>query len=297
MKRLIALLCALCCFAGAARAESPAWTEEAWNQVTDALAWDTVNPVPEKRRILVPWWEAAQAGTSQGDSRTLLFLSSDSPDMESNFGRADAVLVCRVELSTGNVRLLSLPEEGLIDLAELPEPIALRYVNCFGGPSLVIRVLNDKLDLGISRYFAVNVEAFSAIIDRLGGVVMDLTEGEGASLGLGAGRQTLGGEDALRFVRLRRTGDGSLRVRALLESALRQAADNSLSDLLKTASDLLPMTDTSLTTDDLMDLVFALFGQETPGTFDTMGLQAASRGALDEALGEDCRRFLDGKGE
>lgn len=292
MKRWLALAWILCCLTGCARAEMGSWTQGEWRNVVEALASDEAEPVRESRRVSYrsAWLPAAEKGFAN-----LLLLSTDSPDIERNFGRADAILVCRVNLITGETRLLSLPEDALVPLPETPEPIALRYVNCFGGAGLTARCVNEALGLRVSRFCAVNIESFIKIVDSLGGVVMELTEGEAQALGLTMGEQTLNGEQALRYVKLRQPGDGSTRVRTLLSAVLRQtAADGSVNRVLGLADLLLPSVDTNLTTDDIIDLIFALLGQEKPISFQELGLTAQS-GSLDESLMAQSRRFLYGE--
>lgn len=292
MKRWMALAWVFFCLMGCALAEKNEWTQEEWFNVTEALASDEAEPVPQSRRVSFhsAWLPEIEKGFAN-----LLLLSSDAPDIGRNFGRADAIVVCRVNLETGETRLLSLPEDALTALSETPEPIALRYVNCFGGPGLTVRCVNDALGLRVSRYCAVNINAFIEIVDALGGVTLELTEGEALALNMEQGTQRLDGEQALRYVKLRQSGDGSGRVRALLSAVLRQMTEGgSLSQALRVADLMLPYLDTNLTTDDLLDLVFAVLGQENPVLVDTLGLKAES-GGLDGDLAVQCRRFLYGE--
>ncbi len=292
MKRLLAFLCVLCCLTACAGAEKKTWSEESWQKIVDALASDEAEPVPERHRVSFrsEWLSAAEKFFIN-----ILLISSDAPDIDRNFGRADAILVCRVNLLTGETRLLSLPEDALVALPETPEPIALRYVNCFGGAGLTARCVNEALNLGVSHFCAVNMDAFIEIVDALGGVVMELTEEEAQALDLNRGTQRLTGEHALRYVKLRQTGDGSTRVRALLSAVLRETAEGgSIKQVLNVANLLLPSVDTNLTTDNIVDLIFALFGQGQPVSFEAMGL-AAESGSLDADLMAKSRKFLYGE--
>ncbi|MBQ6255892.1 MAG: hypothetical protein IJJ60_04815, partial [Clostridia bacterium] len=127
-----------------------------------------------------------------------------------------------------------------------------------------------------------------------GGVTMELAEGEAEALELAKGAQKLTGEQALRYVKLRRPGDGSTRVRALLSAVLRETtAGGSVKQVLGLADLLLPSVDTNLTTDDIVDLIFALFGQDHPISFDAMGMTAAD-GGLNGDLAAQGREFLYG---
>ena len=183
MKRCAALICLLCCLLGGALAEKQEWTGAEWARLKEALASDKVNPVPEGHRMAAPKLSAGEK-----DFANVLLLSTDAPEGEKNFGRADAILVCRVDLTTGDMHLVSLPEDALAEVDGLPQAVALRYVNCFGGPALVASVVNKALGLSVNRYCAVSEEAFERAVDTLGGVSMELTAGEGQALGLSEGR-------------------------------------------------------------------------------------------------------------
>ncbi|MBR3740181.1 MAG: LCP family protein [Clostridia bacterium] len=292
MKRLLALALILCCISGCTRAEQGSWTQEEWQTVLDALVSDEADPVPESRRVSFrsDWLSVEEEGFAN-----ILLMSSDSLDIEKNFGRASAMMICRVDLKTGNTRLLSLPEDALVTLPEAPEAIPLRYVNCFGGPGLTARCLNEALDLRISRYCAINIMAFIESVDTLGGVNMELTEEEAQALELKPGSQMLSGEQALMYMKLRQPNDGSGRVRALLSAILRQTIENaSLSQAMRLIDILLHGVNTNLTMDNLLDLVFALFSQQQPASIEALGV-AAESGSLDDGLKAQCKTFLYGE--
>ena len=300
MKRWMALVCLLCCLAGACRAEEGVWYRQDWEWTIAALASDDPNPVPEAMRISVRPDDvrSREAEQTEKDFANVLLLSTDAPEGEPNFGRTDAMLVCRVNLQTGDTYLLSLPEGAMAEVQGVPERIALRYINCFGGPLLAAKTINETLGLQINRYCAVNMAAFITIVDALGGVMMDLTEGEADALDLNAGKNQLNGLQALKYVKLRRQGDGALRARALLEAVSRQALNGgTVNTELKLMDMLMPAIDTNMTTDDLIDLAFALFGQETPGKMATRGLAVKDGEMLDEEAAEMSRAFLYGKGD
>ena len=291
MKRWLALACVFCLLTGCACADD-IWTREEWEAVVDALESDETEPVPESRRVAFrsSWLPAKEMGFVN-----MLLISSDAPDIEKNYGRASAILVCRINLLTGNMRLLSLPDDAMVKLAELPEAVPLRYVNCFGGAGLTARCVNDALGLRVSRFCAVNIEAFIEIVDALGGVVMELTEEEAQALDLEQGKQRLTGEQALQYVKMRLPGDGSRRVRGLLSAVLRQTLESgSVKQMLLLWDLLLPAVDTNVTTDDLLELVFGLFSVTASASVEALGVTAES-GSLDETVKAQCRKFLYGE--
>ncbi len=296
MRRLLTVICLLCCLAGVCRAESSrAWTDEGWADIKEALASDEKEPVPATYRI-TPRTTRGRLWTPPKDEKgffNVLLMSTDATDPDHNFGRTDALLLCRVNLNTGDTRVLSLPESSRIMVQGLPEPVALRYVNCFGGPLLTMQTIDSTLDLYVNRYCAMSMDAFISAVDAFGGIALHLTAEDAYALGLSGGDNKLSGVQALRYVQLRRQEGNAGRMHDTLEAVLAQAAgEGSVSGALKLADSLLPALDTNITTDDLVNLTFALFGQETPGAFDAFSIKTF--GASETKKGRD---FLLNQGE
>lgn len=106
-----------------------------------------------------------------------------------------------------------------------------------GGPGCVIRTLEGNTDIFINHFAVVDFRGFKDMVDALGGVpVCTPTEIDDpkAKFTLAPGRHTLDGEQALGYVRTRKTvGDGSdigriKRQQAFLSSVAQQATDSKL---------------------------------------------------------------------
>lgn len=294
MKRLLCCFLALMIFFPFAAGADTAWTEEDWALITAALSGDTETPVPPQYRLHL---RANQVGTDAKLDpawKMVLLMSSDAPDLMNNFGRADVLVLCAIHEKTGEIRLLSLPEDASIAIAEFDRPLPLRFVNCFGGPLLTLKALNHALGLNINRYCAVNFSAFIEIVDALGGVSLYLSEDEAPALGRAAGKNRLSGTEALKFARLRRQGENGLRPRQLLEAIADQAMHQlSFDQAMALIEILLPALDTNLTVNDLMDLCFSLLEQEGSIPLSAFRLSAP----FGEEAARECHAFLFEKGE
>ena len=298
MKKAIALVCVLCILMSIipVQAES-VWTDDAWNQVVHLLHASQPSPVPADRRISISQSQVYLADPTEQRSGWLnvALISTDAPDMRQNFGRSEALLVCRVNLKTGEFRLLSLPEYMTVQLTGLPGDIQLKHVNCFGGPLLAIDTVNRELGLSVNRYCAVNVDAFADIVDRVGGVTLTLNSEEAEALGIGSGKQTLTGMQAVQYLKLRRQWDGALRFKLLLEALMRQMSGNNLiSGALALVDTVLHMIDTNLTMDEIVTFAFALLDQQEMKGIESYRLEADAEGHVDEQARQACRDFLSG---
>ena len=298
MRKIIALLCVLCLLASAVPAlGETAWSDGEWSRVMGQLLSDEPAQVPQEHRITMKQNQVylADANEKRAGWLNVALISTDAPDMRTNYGRSEAVLVCRINQKTGEFRLLSLPEYMKVQLEGFPEEIQLKHVNCFGGPLLAIDTVNRELGLSVNRYCAVNVDAFSGIIDSLGGVTLTLTDDEAQALDLQTGAQVLSGADAVRYLKLRRQWDGALRFRILLEALLRQmSGDGMLSGVLSLVDTMLHMIDTNLTMDEIVTFAFALLDQQEMKSIESYRLEADAEGHVDDPARQGCHYFLYG---
>ena len=298
MKKAIALVCVLCMLMSIlpVQAES-AWKGDAWKQVINLLNSSEPSPVPADRRMQISQGQVYLTDPTEQRSGWLnvALISTDAQDMRQNFGRSEALLVCRVNQKTGEFRLLSLPEYMTVHVDGLPAEIQLKHVNCFGGPLLAIDTVNRELGLSINRYCAVNVDAFAGIVDRVGGVTLSLTAEEAEALSMGSGTQTLSGMQAVQYLKLRRQWDGALRFKLLLEALMRQmSGDNLISGALALVDTVLHMIDTNLTMDEIVTFAFALLDQQEMKGIESYRLEADAEGHVDEQTRQACRDFLYG---
>ncbi|KGN31619.1 LytR family transcriptional regulator [Knoellia sinensis KCTC 19936] len=106
-----------------------------------------------------------------------------------------------------------------------------------GGPGCVIRTLEGNTDIFINHFAVVDFSGFKGMVDALGGVPVCTPvaiDDPQAEFTLAAGRHTLNGEQALGYVRTRKSvGDGSdigriKRQQAFLSSVAQQATDSKL---------------------------------------------------------------------
>lgn len=106
-----------------------------------------------------------------------------------------------------------------------------------GGPGCVIRTLEGNTDVFVNHFAVVDFSGFKDMVDALGGVPVctpfDIDDPK-AKFTLAAGRHTLDGEQALGYVRTRKTvGDGSdiqriKRQQAFMSSVAQKATDTKL---------------------------------------------------------------------
>ena len=142
------------------------------------------------------------------DVENILLIGLDTRNPYAFEGRSDTMMILSFNKKTGEVKLVSLLRDILV-------PITghgwnrLNSAYAFGGAALCINTINDYFGLDIQKYATVNFACVVILIDKCGGVDIELSasevnyikEGTGSEPeSLGNGRYHLTGDEALRHM-------------------------------------------------------------------------------------------------
>ncbi|MGL5864920.1 MAG: LCP family protein [Dermatophilaceae bacterium] len=185
----------------------------------------------------------------------LLLLGSDSREGEGNdrYGtdadrgvKSDTNLLVHLAADRSWATVVSIPRDSMVPApddcsADAPrEEWEVRQWNHNyreGGVGCLIRTLEGNTELFVDHYAVVDFRGFTTMVDALGGVDVCSAEpidDQNSGLTLAAGRARLDGEDALAYVRTRKSvGDGSdlgriERQQAFLSSVVQGATSSQL---------------------------------------------------------------------
>ena len=198
--------------------------------------------------------EGLIGGTGSGIVNILL-IGQDRREGEAT-ARSDTMILCTYHRKTGDVTMTSF-------LRDLYVPIPGHHSNRInaayseGGTALLDQTLRENFDLHIDGNIEVDFSQFSQIIDLLGGVSMELREDEAAEINketgssLTAGLQTLNGQQALTYARIRKLdADGDFsrtsRQRKLMNALMSSYRNIKWKDLLPLIDELLPLISTDM---------------------------------------------------
>jgi polyisoprenyl-teichoic acid--peptidoglycan teichoic acid transferase len=147
---------------------------------------------------------------SQGPLNVLVLGVDTRPDRQAMGSRTDTIMLVQVIPKTGDVRLLSVPRDLLVEV----EPGRKDRINAaynYGGVDETVDALQNYADVPIDHYAIVDFQGFNEIIDAMGGVRVDVGEGQfPEKWHMGEGVQKLGGRKALFYARYRGTAGGDL---------------------------------------------------------------------------------------
>lgn len=133
---------------------------------------------------------------------------SSEPAVEGE--RADTIMLAQVTPKTGQVELLSIPRDLEVEI----EPGVEDRINAsyaYNGLEGTISAVSDYTDLPIHHYAVVDFEGFSDVVRAMGGLTIDLEEGQyPPGWPMEPGIHTLKGHKALVYARYRGTAGGDL---------------------------------------------------------------------------------------
>lgn len=231
---------------------------------TDALNEElvSVEDYAETENLPDEWWNILLLGTDDRDEDGVAY------------GRTDSMIILSVNLATKEARLTSLMRDTWVPIEGHGEN-KLNSACVKGGPDLTMSTINECFGTNIKHYAMVNISGLADVIDRLGGVTLNVTEEERQALNKGlfdlssmsgmeklekAGNGVLlNGNQAVAFARIRKIDSDYQRTerqRDVLTAIADRLKENNVVTIVGVVNGLLPYVETNLELSDLMTLAY-----------------------------------------
>ena len=178
---------------------------------------------------------------------------------ENGVGRSDSIMIATIDTVHKKLKLTSVMRDSYVDIEGYGYD-KINHAYAFGGPELAISTLNRNFDLNIKDFVSVNFSTLPRIIDRLGGVEIEITDEEVSHIDdiYSAGLYTLTGSQALQYSRIRYASGGDYkrteRQRNVLNSVFEKILQINVTTYPSLLNEILPMVETSLKSSDILDL-------------------------------------------
>lgn len=206
------------------------------------------------------------------DTRAGLGTDAYGNDAEAGGNHSDTTLLVHLSAERDWATVVSIPRDSMVpgppgcdpnvDFDQWP--IAMWNTNFpVGGAGCAIRALEGNTGVFIDHYATVNFVGFGKMVDALGGIEVCTNvpiNDPASNLSIEAGRQTLNGDQALGYVRVRHgVGDGSdmsriERQQAFMSSVVQKATSSEMLVRPDKMYGFLSAATQSLTTDPGLDL-------------------------------------------
>ena len=178
---------------------------------------------------------------------------------EGSAGRSDSIIIATIDTTHKKLKLTSIMRDSYVNIGDRGLD-KINHAYAFGGAQLAIKTLNENFDLNIEDFIAVNFTTMPKIIDKLGGVTIDITSEEVSHISgiSSAGTYTLTGEQALAYSRIRYASGGDYvrtdRQRTVLNKVFEKILDANFTQYPGLLSEILPMVKTSLDYSEILDI-------------------------------------------
>lgn len=129
--------------------------------------------------------------------------------------RSDVMVLASINPKSGKTSLISIPRDTRVGIPGRGSAEKIAHAFAYGGPELAVETVRDFLGAPLTRYIQFDFRGFAALVEALGGVELEVEKRmdyedpqQSLKIHLKPGRQRLGGETALQYLRFRdQTGD------------------------------------------------------------------------------------------
>lgn len=170
---------------------------------------------------------------------------------DGNAGRSDSIIIATIDTEHRKIKLTSIMRDSYVNIPDRGND-KINHAYAFGGAQLAMKTLNENFNLNIDDFVAVNFTTLPKIIDKIGGITVDITSEEVSHIsGINsAGTYTLSGNQALSYSRIRYATGGDYvrteRQRTVLSKMFEKIITINPTQYPELLSEILPMVQTSL---------------------------------------------------
>ena len=175
-------------------------------------------------------------------------------------GRSDAIKILSLDTKNNEAKITSFQRDTLIYIPGVKQDFEkLNHAYAYGGANLALQTINYNFDLDITRYVAFNFEAVEHVIDAIGGIELEIQEGEVPFIAevTHSGYQHLDGKQALGYMRLRYSDNDYVRMdrqTAVMQAMFSKLSSLNYSQILELINECLPYVETNISTNEMLSL-------------------------------------------
>ncbi len=179
-------------------------------------------------------------------------------------GRSDALMVLSIDEIHNKLKLISIARDTYCTIPGRDSKTKINHAYAYGGPKLAIKTLNTNFNLDIRDYATVNFGQLADIIDKLGGITVQLTDKEikelndNCNMNVKVGSNNiahLNGKQAVSYSRIRNIDSDLVRnerQRTVLVELFEKIKSKSKTEYPGLVKSLLPYVETSYGYTDIM---------------------------------------------
>ena len=230
---------------------------------------DTINNDTETTQLN----NSSENVASNKDIENIAIFGIDAKEGEQ--GRADCIMIFTIDNIHGKLKLTSIIRDSYVDIPGRETKDKINHAYAFGGPSLAVETLNKNFNLNISKFVSLNFSSFPKVIDKLGGLTLDISDDElqyinnyihhinslnetSSSEISNTGEQEVDGTEALAYSRIRYTDGGDFKRTERQRTIFKKLFDNlkniPITDYPEVLNTILPHINTNLSNLEIISL-------------------------------------------
>ena len=236
-----------------------------------------INPLskaPEDIGITKETQEEIEKTGKADEIRNIALFGTDQLNVKEP-GRSDFIMILSIDEAHKKIKMSSIMRDSYVDIKGHGRD-KINHAYAYGGPELAIKTINESFGMNITDYVTVNFFSLEKIVNKLGGLVIDVKSSELNDLNLyikemsdaakrkpeyipRAGSQKLNGIQTVAYVRNRSWGKGddferSERQRKVLSMLFEKVQSAGITKYPGLVSDLAEYVSTSFTVADMLKI-------------------------------------------
>ncbi|WP_326907807.1 LCP family protein [Sedimentibacter sp. MB31-C6] len=208
-------------------------------------------------------WDDDETIFENKDIVNILLIGQDKRSGETR-ARSDSMIVASINKNSKTIKLISLMRDMYVQIPGYSDN-KLNTAYALGGKDLLNETIEKNFSISIDGNVEVDFEGFTKVVDKIGGVKIELNESETYylnktnNLNLSSGENHLTGDVALQYSRIRYIGNDDYertqRQRNVLVAAFNKLKDLNLKILIGLADEIIPLISTDLSTTEIIALI------------------------------------------
>lgn len=186
----------------------------------------------------------------------LLGIDSRGDDL---VGRSDSIMILTLDSIHNKIKLASIMRDSYVNIDGYGMD-KINHAYAYGGAELALKTLNENFDLNIKEVMVINFSSLINIIDKIGGINIDITDEEVSHISgiSSSGNHLLNGNQALAYSRIRYATGGDYkrteRQRTVIKAIFNKLKNTELTKYPELVNEFLPYVKTNISSKDLLKL-------------------------------------------
>lgn len=200
-----------------------------------------------------------------------VLLGSDSRNVNSmEAGRSDSIMIASINPIKKSINLVSIPRDTYVTVPGYGKT-KINHAYAYGKEQLTLKTINSNFNLNITDYITIDFSGLKNVIDKVGGIELELSTQEKNYIGIKddrlnqTGKIKLNGEEALKHSRNRTVGNDFTRAsrqRDVMEALINKIASLEMNQILDLSDDFLKEVKTNINVTSYIGLLTSILANK-----------------------------------